>query len=116
MEHNSLIEYRIYPNVYDEMISGQKNIEFRLLNEKSERIKIGDKIKFRVVDNDYFLIVEVTNKYIYADVDELWKDKEKVSNNALNYTKEEFVDALYKIFGEAEVNNSKIVGIEFKLS
>lgn len=28
-----MIEYRIYQNVYDDMISGKKNIEFRLLNE-----------------------------------------------------------------------------------
>ena len=28
-----MIEYIIYQNVYDDMISGKKNIEFRLLNE-----------------------------------------------------------------------------------
>lgn len=29
-----MIEYRIYKSVYDDMLSGKKNIEFRLLNEK----------------------------------------------------------------------------------
>ena len=49
-----MIEYRIYKSVYDDMLSGKKNIEFRLLNEKSENINQGDKIKFRVLDNDNF--------------------------------------------------------------
>ena len=39
-----MIEYKIYKNVYEEMLFGKKNMEFRLLNEKSQKIKIGDKI------------------------------------------------------------------------
>lgn len=44
--------YKIYQNVYDAMISGKKNIEVRLLNEKSAKIKNGDEIKFSVLDSD----------------------------------------------------------------
>ena len=40
-----------------EMLFGKKNVEIRLLNEKSQKIKIGDKIKFQVFDSDLFLIV-----------------------------------------------------------
>ena len=29
-----MIEYRIYKSVCDDMLSGKKNIEFRLLSEK----------------------------------------------------------------------------------
>lgn len=112
---NNMIEYRIYPSVYDEMILGNKNVEIRLLNEKSEKIKIGDKIKFQVVDSDLYLIVEVTNKYIYLDVDELYENKDIVLNCVMNYTKEESVNALSQIFGKDKVLNSKLVGIEFKI-
>ena len=37
-------EYKIYDSVYKDMITRKKNIEFRLLNEKSSQIKIGDEI------------------------------------------------------------------------
>ena len=108
-------EYRIYNDVYKDIVIGKKTIEIRLLNEKSNSIKIGDEIKFIVLDNDTkYVIVKVVNKYIYNDVEELWNNKE-VLKNVLNYTKEEFINALCNIFTEEKVLNSKIVGIEFKL-
>lgn len=45
-------KYKIYNEVYNDMLSGKKKIEFRLLNDKSNSIQIGDKIKFIVVDNE----------------------------------------------------------------
>lgn len=110
-----MIEYRIYKSVYDEMIIGKKNIEIRLLNEKSEKIKIGDKIKFQVTHAYSYLIVEVTNKYIYEDIDELYENRDIVLNCVKNYTKEECLNALFEIFGKEKVLSSKLVGIEFKI-
>ena len=57
-------EYRIYDSVYNDMVSGKKTIEFRLLNDKSERIKPKDEIKFEVVnDKNKSILVEVLDKY-----------------------------------------------------
>ena len=104
-------EYRIYDTVYNDMISGKKTIEYRLLNEKTESIKKGDEILFKVVDNENkSILVEVSNKHIYNDVEELWDSK-----NMLNYSKEDYIEAFYNIFGKEKVLNSKIVGIEFKI-
>lgn len=110
-----MIEYRIYKSVYDDMIALKKNVEIRLLNEKSEKIKIGDKIKFQVKDIDLYLIVEVTNKYIYSDIDELYENKDIVLNCVKTYTKEECLNVLFEIFGKEKVLSSKLVGIEFKV-
>lgn len=108
-------EYRIYNEVYDEIASGKKTIEFRLLNKKTESIKQGDEIQFKVLNNeDKYILVEVTNKYIYDSLEELWNHKE-IMSNALNYSKKEFINVFYNIFGKEKVENSKIVGIEFKL-
>ena len=52
-------EYRIYEEVYNDMLSGKKAIEFRLLNEKSRNIQIGDKIKFIVAD----IVKILTNEF-----------------------------------------------------
>lgn len=108
-------KYRIYEEVYNDMLSGKKNIEFRLLNEKSNQISIGDTIKFMVVDDDNkSLITEVVDKYIYENLEELWNSKD-VLNNTLNYTKEEFVEAFTNIFGKEKINDSKIVGFKIKV-
>ena len=106
-------EYRIYDSVYKDMITGKKTVEFRLLNEKSSQIKIGDEIKFSVINNEEkHLLVEVTNLYIYNNIEELWNSKEIITNH-LNYTKDEFINTFYQIFGKEKVTNSKIIGIEF---
>lgn len=108
--------YRIYNNVYDEIISGRKTTEFRLLNEKSKKIKNGDLIKFSVVDDKNInVIVKVIDKLIYDDIEQLWKDKSVLGNDILNYTKEEFIEVFNNIFGKDSVINSKIVGIKFDL-
>lgn len=111
-----MFEYRIYKSVYDDMLSGKKNIEFRLLNEKSEKIKPGDKIKFKVVDDDnLFVMVNVVEKFVFDNFDELWNEKEILSNNILGLSKEKFANLFYDIFGKENVINSKIVGIKFNL-
>ncbi len=108
-------EYRIYNEVYNEIVSGKKTIEFRLLNEKTKSIKQGDEIQFKVLNNeDRYVLVEVINKYIYSDLEELWNHKD-IINNILNYSKEEFINTFYNIFGKEKVESSKIVGIEFKI-
>ena len=108
-------EYKIYESVYNDIVVGNKTIEFRLLNEKSNSIKIGDEIKFIVLnDKEKNVLVEVVNKYIYNEIEDLWNQKE-VLNNIHNYTKEDFINTFCNIFGKEKVFNSKIVGIEFKV-
>ena len=112
MKKMNKFEYRIYENVYYDMISGKKTIEFRLLNEKSNKIQNGDEIKFEVVDDkNKSILVEVLDKYFYNDVDDLW-DKE---TSLKVYSKDELKEVFYQIFGKDKVDSSKIVGIKFKV-
>ena len=105
-------EYRIYNSVYEDMISGKKTIEFRLLNEKSNRIQKSDEIKFEVVDNkSKSVLVEVLDKYFYDDIDDLWNKEDSLKI----YTKEELKGVFYQIFGKEKVDSSKIVGIKFRI-
>ena len=43
-------KYKILDEVYYWMLSKQKNIEVRILNEKSEKIQIGDFITFNNIE------------------------------------------------------------------
>lgn len=110
-----MYEYRIYKSVYDQIINKTKTTEIRLLNDKSNKIKKGDIIKFNVVDSDISIIVEVLDKYIYKNIDSLWQDKDITLESTMNYTKEEFTDLLYEIFTKEKVLSSKIVAIKFIL-
>ena len=39
-------KYNVYSDIYHLILTGKKNIEVRLLNEKSEKILVGDYITF----------------------------------------------------------------------
>ena len=83
------------------MISGKKTVEFRLLNEKSNSIKVGDIIKFLVVDDENkYLLVRVIDKFIYDDLASVCESDEYLNNN-LDCSKEEFVPIAkeYYMFG-----------------
>ena len=115
MENHMEYTYRIYEEVYNDILSGKKTIEYRLLNEKSNKIKVGDKIKFLIVNNEAKnIITEVLDKKIYINIDELLNSKEFLSST-LNYTKREFINSLYNIFGKENVDRSKIVGFKIKV-
>lgn len=116
-KESKIYTYKIFESVYNEIKDGKKTIEFRLLNEKSENIKKGNLIKFNVVnDENKYIIVEVIDKLIYDNINDLWEDKNVISTNTLNYTKEEFIKIFYDIFGKENVEHSKIVGIKFILN
>ena len=92
-----MFRYRIYENVYEAMISGKKHIEIRLLNEKSESIKKGDTIKFDVLDTDKSLMVEVVDKYVFKDVNELEKimnQKKGNQNEQISFNKEKIMSVI----------------------
>jgi ASC-1-like (ASCH) protein len=108
-------EYKIYRKVYDNIIAGIKKVEIRLLNEKSSKIKIGDKIKFSVVDDkNTYLDVRVTNLYHFENIDDLWENKNFLLLDEEN-SKEEIIKLFYEIFGEDEVKSHSIIGIEFEI-
>lgn len=60
------------------------------------------------------LIVEVIDKFIYNNLNDLLNSK-NILNNTLNYIKEEFIEVFKNIFGEENVKNSKIVGFKIKI-
>ena len=107
--------YKIYRKVYDNMLAGIQKVEIRLLNEKSSKIKIGDIIKFSVVNvENTYLNVRVPNLYSFKNIEDLWKNK-TVSFHDIETSKKEFVKLFYEIFGESEVKTHTIIGIEFEI-
>lgn len=109
-----MIEYNVLKEVYDDMVSGKKDIEIRLLNEKSSNIKINDTIRFKILDNENIYVdTKVIGLKIYNNVEEVWNDRKDLLST-IN-TLDDFRNIIYSIFTKEKVDNSKLIGIQFKL-
>ena len=110
----SNFEYKVYDEVLEAMKSKTKDIEVRLYNEKSSKIRIGDIIKFKSVnDENKCVLVKVENLIIYEDVKD-FLDKFGLKMATKTHNKENALDTLYNIFGKEEVDTHKLIGICFE--
>jgi len=108
------ISYRITEQVYEWIINGTKNIEIRLYNEKSSKIKINDIINFKVLNNEEKSIkAKVIGLLIYKDIESLLIDVN--INKVADVDKITLTDMLYNIFGEEKVKTHNIIGIKFEI-
>ena len=105
--------YNVYDDIYHLILAGKKNIEVRLLNEKSEKILEGDFITFNNLDEKgKYIKTKVIRKTVYKDVEELLLDND-IERILPGSSKEDLVKILVKIFKE-DFNNSKPVAFKFK--
>lgn len=108
-------EYKVYDKVLEVMENKTKNIEVRLYNEKSSKIRIDDTIKFKSVnDENKYVLVKVKKLIIYEDVHN-FLDKFDLKMATKTHNKENVLDTLYNIFGKEEVDTHKLIGICFEL-
>lgn len=105
--------YNIINDVYNWMISRKKDIEVRILKEKSQAIQVGDIITFNNQDNiGKYVKVKIVNKTIVNDVNELL-EKFDVERMMPGHSKEELIELMNNIYGE-ELNQKQIVAFEFE--
>ncbi len=105
--------YNIINDVYNWMLLKEKDIEVRLLKEKSSKIQKGDYITFNNQDKENkYIKVKVINKTIFNNIDELLK-KYDINRMMPNHTEKELKELLNKIYG-TELTNNKLVAFEFE--
>lgn len=105
--------YNIINDVYNCMISRKKDIEVRILKEKSQAIKVGDIITFNNQDSvGRFVKVKVINKTIVENIDDLL-EKFDVERMMPGHSQDELVELMQKIYGD-ELNQKQIVAFEFE--
>ena len=106
-------KYKILDEVYYWMLSKQKNIEVRILNEKSERIQIGDFITFNNIGHEgQFIKVKIIDKNVFDNVEDLLR-KYDINHIMPNHTLEDIKETLIKIYGD-EAATKKLVGFKFE--
>lgn len=69
MEH----EMNLAAEPFNLIASGKKTIELRLYDEKRQKIKVGDKIKFTNARDGATLYTEVLALYIFKNFEELYR-------------------------------------------
>lgn len=105
--------YNINNDVYNWMISREKDIEVRVLNEKSLTIQIGDIITFNNLDNNgKFVKMRVKEKNLLENINELLT-KFSIERIMPKHTKEELIGMLKTIYGD-ELSKKQIVSFELE--
>lgn len=105
--------YNVIDDVYYWMISRKKDIEVRILKEKSEAIQVGDYITFNNQDSaGKFVKVKVINKTIVDNIQVLL-EKFEVSRMMPEHSNEELIALMKKIYGE-DLEKKQIVAFEFE--
>ena len=105
--------YNIINDVYNWMISRKKDIEVRILKEKSQAIQVGDIITFNNQDNiGKYVKVKIINKTLVDNLTEL-TEKFDVERMMPGHSKEQLIELMQKIYGD-ELNKKQIVAFEFE--
>ncbi len=104
--------YNVYNDIYYLMLAGKKDIEVRLLNEKSGKILEGDFITFNNLSCEgRYIKVKVTEKNIYNSIDDMVLDND-IERILPGSSKDDLTKLLVQIFGDV-ANKSKIVTFSF---
>ena len=108
-------EMRLHNKPFELIKNGTKTIELRLNDEKRQKIKIGDNIKFENRSTGEIIEVKVLNIHNYPSFEELYKNFDKVSLGYLENEEANHNDMeLY--YSKEEQEKYGVIGIEIKLN
>ena len=109
-------EMKLQQKYYDFIKSGTKRIEIRLFDEKRQKIKIGDTIKFLKEDNqDESFEVKVIGLLRYNSFEDMFKDFDISVLSDKSMTKDELISALEKFYTKEKQEQYGVLGIRIEL-
>ena len=107
-----LHKMKLNEDPFERIKNGTKTIEFRLYDEKRQKIKIGDKIEFsKLPDLQEKLIVDVIELYREDTFEDLFK---KLYSDEKEITKK--TEAMYEIYSLEKEQQYGILGIKIKIN
>jgi ASC-1-like (ASCH) protein len=96
---------------FEKIVSGQKTIESRLLDEKRQKIKIGDFIEFTQNDDETKKIMtKVVDLYFYKTFDEMFSDLPSADFGGAS--KKKLLKEIEQFYPLEEQNKFGVVGIK----
>ncbi|MGN1379338.1 MAG: ASCH domain-containing protein, partial [Bacilli bacterium] len=112
MEH----EMKLQSKYYDFILKGTKRIEIRLFDEKRQKIKLGDTIKFlkEPLLNESFK-VKVVELLRYDSFEDMINDFDISMLANKSMTKEELISTLESFYSRKKQKQYGVLGIKFEL-
>ena len=106
-------KYKILDEVYYWMLTKQKNIEVRPLDEKTEKIQVEDYITFINIEHEEkFIKVKIIDKKVFNSVEEIL-EKYDINQIMPNHTLEDIKESLIKIYVDKSIIK-KLVAFKIK--
>ena len=93
-----VFDYQVLDNVYEEILFKRKSVEIRLLNDKSQKINVGDYLLFHRLNDLKKIKVRVTKKEIFNSLGDLFMkiDTKKILTNSSQKDIENLLKNIYK--------------------
>ena len=109
-------EMKLQQKYYDFIKNGTKRIEIRLFDEKRQKIKIGDTIKFLKEDNqDESFEVKVIGLLRYNSFEDMFKDFDISVLSDKSMTKDELISVLEKFYTKEKQEKYGVLGMRIEL-
>ena len=109
-------EMKLQPEYYNYILNGTKRIEIRLYDEKRQKIKIGDTIKFlKEPDLKESFKIKVVGLYRYNSFEDLFKDFDISILSDKSMSKEELIDVLEQFYTKEKQEQYGVLGIRIEL-
>ena len=109
-------EMKLQPEYFNFILNGTKRIEIRLNDEKRQKIKLGDKIKFlKEPDLTESFEARVVELLKYDSFETLFKDYDISILSDKSMTKEELKFTLEKFYSKEKQQQYGVLGIRIEL-
>lgn len=109
-------EMKLQPKYYDYILNGTKRIEIRLYDEKRQKIKIGDTIKFlKEPELKESFNTSVVDLYRYNNFEEMFKNFDISILSDKSMTKEELINDLEEFYTKEKQDKYGVLGIKIEL-
>lgn len=107
---------KLQSKYYDFILKGTKRIEIRLFDEKRQKIKLGDTIKFlkKPLLNESFK-VKVVELLRYDSFEDMINDFDISTLANKSMTKEELISTLESFYSREKQKQYGVLGIRFEL-
>lgn len=106
-----LHKMKLLERPFENIKNGTKTVEFRLYDEKRQKIKIGDKIEFsKLPDLEEKIVVNVIDLYREKSFNDLLK---KLLNDEVEIKKK--TESIHNIYSEENENKYGVLGIKIKI-
>ena len=109
-------EMKLQPKFFDYIMNGTKRIEIRLYDEKRQKIKLGDKIKFfKEPDLVDTMVVKVIGLLRYKSFDDMFEDFDISILSDKSMNKKELISILEKFYPKEKQEKYGVLGIRIEL-